>query len=449
MSRRPRPLPGSVSVGVIERQFDLLVNEHLGVVRRLTEVFTEPGTPNFFHYAAEASNTSAFSNQRNFFNTGGAGINRSIAIAKAVGEAVERYCAALYDAAELPFCSARDASFECTDPAAFALHSEAQYQIPGFPWAPWNADTALRWTPARAFSSQRIVYVPAAFCWIPYHYDPAIGEAPIGQPISTGLACHADYHRAVLSGLCEVIERDAFTIFWQRGLAMPQIRIETLSDANYDRVQRFEVTGDRVILLNLTLDHGVPVVLSILESQQEARPAFVFAAACDPDPERATAKALEELAHTRRYSHRVHTHLAAISPDNDYEQVRNQMDHLNLAGDHRNRSLIDFALSSRQRQSFDDIVSLASDDQSQTVARVVAQVEATGHEVLVAELTSEDIAQVGLTVVRVMVPGYHPLFMGHQWRALGGERLWNVPEKLGLSTRFARGGDNPIPHPYP
>lgn len=448
MNGRARELPGAIHIGAIERQFDLLVNEHLGVVRRLTEVFTEPGTPNFFHYAAEASNTSAFSAQRNFFNTGGASVHRPIAIAKAVGEAVERYCAALYEREELPFCSARQARFECLDPAVLALHSAAQYRQPGFPWAALDADTAVRWTPATAYSSARQVHIPAAFCWIPYFYDAAIGELPIGQPISTGLACHADYHRAVLSGLCEVLERDAFTIFWQRGLSMPQIRIETLSDANYDRVHRFEVTGDRVILLNLTLDHGVPVVLSILASSQPARPAHVFAASCDPDPERAVAKALEELAHTRRYSQRVHTHLAPIASDNDYEQVRSQMDHLNLAGDHANAHSIKFALESRQRQSFDDIVSLAQDDPAATAAKVVAQVEATGHEVLVANLTSDDIASCGLTVVRVLVPGYHPLFMGHHWRALGGERLWRVPEKLGLKALFS-GADNPIPHPYP
>lgn len=448
MNGRARALPGGVRIGAIERRFDLLVNEHIGVVRRLGEIFTEPGTPNFFHYAAEASNTSAFSAQRNFFNTGGASVHRSVAIAKAVGEAVERYCAALYEREELPFCSAREAPFDCVEPAAFALHSAAQYRLPGFPWAPLEADTALRWTGTTAFSSGRRVHVPAAFCWIPYFYDAAIGEAPIGQPISTGLACHADYHRAVLSGLCEVLERDAFTIFWQRGLAMPQIRIETLSDENYDRVHRFEVTGDRVILLNLTLDHGVPVVLSILESSQPARPAHVFAASCDPDPERAVAKALEELAHTRRYSQRVHRLLAPVAGDNDYEQVRNQMDHLNLAGDHANGQSIKFALDSRQRQSFDEIESLARGGAAASVAQVVARVEETGHEVLVADLTSDDIAQCGLTVVRVLVPGYHPLFMGHHWRALGGTRLWSVPEKLGLKALYS-GADNPIPHPYP
>lgn len=448
MTGRARELPGSIRIGAIERQFDLLVNEHMGVVRRLTEVYTEPGTPNFFHYAAEASNTRAFSEQRNFHNTGGASVHRPVAIAKAVGEAVERYCAALYERDALPFCSAREAPFACVDPAAFALHTPAQYHQPGFPWAPLDADTALRWTAARAFSSGREVHVPAAFCWIPYFYDATIGEAPIGQPISTGLACHADYPRAVLSGLCEVLERDAFTIFWQRGLSLPQIRIETLSEANYDRVHRFEVTGDRVILLNLTLDHGVPVVLSILASSQAARPAYVFAASCDPDPERAVAKALEELAHTRRYSQRVHRHLAPVAPDNDYEQVRTQMDHLNLAGDHAKAHTLKFALESRQRQSFDDIASLVQDDVAATAAHVVAQVEATGHQVLVADLTSDDIAACGLTVVRVLVPGYHPLFMGHHWRALGGERLWTVPEKLGLKALYT-GADNPNPHPYP
>jgi ribosomal protein S12 methylthiotransferase accessory factor len=52
-------------------------------------------------------------------------------------------------------------------------------------------------------------------------------------------------------------------------------------------------------------------------------------------------------------------------------------------------------------------------------------------------------------VVRALIPGFNPLFMGHHIRALGGERLWSVPQKLGYSGVNRATGDNPYPHPYP
>lgn len=436
-------------VGVIESAFDQLVDSHVGIVHQLREVACEPGTPNFFHYAATGSNTQAFCNQRNFHNTGGAATTRKNAMAKAIGEAVERYAAAIYQRETLPLCSRKDAPFACVDPSQFALYSRAQYESAGFPWVPFDDDSLTRWTPARRWLTGETVHVPAAFTWIPYFFDPKVGEAPIGQSISTGLACHGDLHRAAVGGLCEVIERDAFTLFWQRGLVPAQLRVETLSDDNYDRVKRFEVTGDRITLLDISLDHAVPCVLSVLHAKSAERPALVFAASADPSAERAVAKALEELAHTRRYSQRIHAQLPPVTADNDWEDVTDQVRHLSLACQHAMRERFDFAFSSRQRISFEALRDCRHQDAGEQLDSLVADIEARGHPVLVAELSSSDIASLGLRVVRVLVPGFHPLFMGHRLRALGGQRLWTVPERLGLPALFNRPDGNPTPHPYP
>ena len=77
------------------------------------------------------------------------------------------------------------------------------------------------------------------------------------------------------------------------------------------------------------------------------------------------------------------------------------------------------------------------------------RIAATGHRPLLCELTTPDVAELGLTVVRAVVPGYHPLVCGHRHRALGGRRLWEVPQRLGHPGISAQRNDNPLPHPYP
>jgi ribosomal protein S12 methylthiotransferase accessory factor len=61
-----------------------------------------------------------------------------------------------------------------------------------------------------------------------------------------------------------------------------------------------------------------------------------------------------------------------------------------------------------------------------------------GYEVIVADITTPEIAEVGFSVVRVIVPGLIPLHSDHRYPFLGARRLSAVPYPL-----------NPFPHPFP
>ena len=54
----------------------------------------------------------------------------------------------------------------------------------------------------------------------------------------------------------------------------------------------------------------------------------------------------------------------------------------------------------------------------------------------------------GLAVCRVIVPGYQPLNAGHALRPLGGDRLYEVPQKLGYRGIARGSAGNPAPHPF-
>jgi ribosomal protein S12 methylthiotransferase accessory factor len=434
---------------VLRDALPTLVDPRVGVVRSVEIVAREAGAPDFFHAAATAAKTDAFVAQANFANAGGAADDRHRAIAKAVGEAIERYCSAIFDVNELPLSTYEDASFQCARPSEFALHSAAQYEEPGFPWVPFTGDTPVRWRSGVDLTTGEQCAVPAAMVLMPYHYYAGSGDAPICQPISTGLACHVGAARAAIAGICEVIERDAFTITWQARLAHTHIRVETLSDANYARVERFERTGSNVVLLNLTTDVEVPTVLAVLVSEAATVPALVFAAASDLDPEDAVRKSLEELAHTRRYSQQVLSRLPRLEEDPSHTNVVGQVDHLNFWADHAHRRHADFILASTRRMDFDELPCLATQSPHRDLETLVAKVRAIGHRVILIDLTTADVGELGFTVVRAVVPGFHPLFMGYRLRALGGRRLWEVPSALGYKGLDPDAADNPVPHPYP
>ncbi len=430
---------------------DQLIDPHVGIVRRVRQIRRAPGAPNFFHFAAEPCNTAAFTRQRASAITGAAAADRARAVFKAVGEAVERYCSAIYDVDELPLSTAATAAFPCVEPSEFALFSAAQYDSPGFPWVPFTRETPLRWTPATDVRSDEIWNLPAALVFMPYPYHQGTGDSPIVQPTSAGVAWHSSPEGAALAGAYEVVERDALAIAWQARLSPPQIRLETLDDECYDLAQRFEEARSSLYLLDLTMGHGIPTVIAAVRNRQPERPALVLAAAASLDPGEAARDALEKLAHQ---CHRVQQLWSrsppapAVSGD-EFDDVVDQHDHLRLHSDHANAHLAEFLFSSSRRVELEGVRDLPTGDHGSDLRLVADKVGAVGHRLLVADLTSADVRELGLSVARVVIPGFHPLFSGHRIRALGGRRLWEVPQRLGYQALDPTQGDNPAPHPSP
>lgn len=428
---------------------EYLVDERVGIIHNVEEAHREAGAPALFYFFANACDTSAFGQQRNFGETGGASLDRRGAMAKAVGEAIERYCSAIFQADDLPVSSYDSAPFQCIPPCQFVLNSSEQYARPEFPFVPFHTGTRVCWTPTTEALTGQTWYVPAAMVYVPYFYNALRGESPIVQSISTGLACHMSHPEAAASAICEVIERDAFTITWQAMLPRTQVKAESLSDRNRELVARIERTGNKVTIFDITMDVGIPTILSVISSQAPESPARVFAASASADPEQAVRKSLEEVAYTRLLAQHLKTTLSPIIPQDDYGNIVDQDSHVHFYADHRNTGLADFIFQSRRTIDFHDIVSLTTGDPEGDLAVLIDKVHSIGHRVLLADLTTPDVSPLGLFVVRAVIPGFHPLFLCHNIRALGGSRLWEVPQKLGYAGRTRETGDNPAPHPYP
>ena len=97
------------------------------------------------------------------------------------------------------------------------LHESRLYLAPivlGLPIAAvsFTRSTPVRWTEALDPLSGERIHVPASMVYMPYYFHLASGDTPIVQPISTGMACHCTPAEAAITGICEVIERDALML---------------------------------------------------------------------------------------------------------------------------------------------------------------------------------------------------------------------------------------------
>jgi ribosomal protein S12 methylthiotransferase accessory factor len=73
---------------------------------------------------------------------------------------------------------------------------------------------------------------------------------------------------------------------------------------------------------------------------------------------------------------------------------------------------------------------------------------AKNHDLCYVNLTPPDMAALGLHTARAIVPEFQPIDFGWKERRLGGERLYALPQQLGLAP-CTLGLDmlNHAPHP--
>jgi ribosomal protein S12 methylthiotransferase accessory factor len=425
------------------------VDDHVGVLRAVAEIRRRPGAPCFFHYAAHLSNTLAFSSYANSGSRGAAAADRETAVTRVTLDALAGYCAALIseEDGKHPVCSADRADFRCAIPEDFALFSPGQYMEPAFPFQPFQSETPVHWSEAIDPLTDESVFIPSSLRFLPYSPLLEYGEALIAPTGSTGLVCHWDPATAAVEALCDVVECDTLAIVWQARMSLPQIRVETLSDANYDLISRFENTGSSVTLLKASLDSGITSVIASLASLVREAPARIFAAGTALDPEQGIRRSLEMLAHVQQYCQLLWREMPRVSEDPG--EIADQSDHLNYWCDHAHAASAGFLFASRQRVGFDEIENLSTGDSSRDLRLVLERIRGAGYRALLADLTTPDIGGLGLKVVRAVIPGLQPLFFGFRTQALGGRRVSTVPQKVARGSVAPPWAGSPVPHPFP
>ncbi|MCG8476331.1 MAG: YcaO-like family protein [Cytophagales bacterium] len=426
-----------------------LFDPKVGIITELHEHPLEADSPKFFRFNGTAANTEAFGEYRNFAIGGGAATTRDLALAKTVGECVERYCAAIYDKQKFPLCSYNEAPFPCVHPNKFDLYSPEQYAHPKFEFDEFTENSPVRWVGAQNLATQEQTAVPASMVFIPYFFYENGDETPVIQPISTGLSCHCSFEEAVVGGISEVIERDNFMMTWQAKLSRRKIRKESLSGQNTDLVRRFEEVGYDIHLMDISNETKITGIMAVAVSAKTNFVPLVVAASVALSPEEAVRKALEELAHTERYAYQIKNELSRLDDCHDFDNVLGQVHHVNFWMNPDVSKHAEFLYSSEEWINFDELTDFSQDTPLEEMKTLVAILKDSGYDVLVTDITTPDVESLGMTVVRVVIPGYHPLFMGYHKRPLGDGRLWTIPRKLGFEGIDPKAGDYPFPHPFP
>ncbi|MDZ7850481.1 MAG: YcaO-like family protein [Halodesulfurarchaeum sp.] len=391
------------------------VGGRLGIVPAIGEHDSFP----LPYYLATVTDTSGFSDAVAPDRAAGVAPTWDGAFMKALGEALERYSAAVYRTDDLKRVApaAIDGpkleSYVSVGNAAVGTETGADTDA--------GADDSGGTIPVVGgmdLHTENPVELPADLVF----YPPPDGEH--GMAITTGLGLGSGGVGAVLSGLYEVIERDATMLAWYStfeplGLDVSDATFETM----VDRVRGNDLS---VTPLLVTQDVDVPVISVAVH--REEYPRFALGSAADLDAETAAVDALSEAIQNWM-------ELRDLGPDEAAD-----------VGGEIGSYAEDPGVAESMLEPAETVPAAAVGPEAVPEGRaeldaVLDRMADADLDAFAASVTPRDVERLGFTAVRVLSPSAQPLFVDEP---IFGERARTVPADLGFEPRLDRAF-----HPYP
>ncbi|MGW9435655.1 TOMM precursor leader peptide-binding protein [Streptomyces sp. NPDC055607] len=342
------------------------------------------------------------------------------------------------------------------DPRETGLYAEEFHRAN--PWVPpFAPDRPVPWVWGWSLRDGIPRAVPEVLA---YYHKPGI-EHRFVQESSNGCSSGGSLEEAVLGGLMEVLERDAFLLAWHGRQPLPEIDPATSADPRTRvMVDRMALYGYRARFFDTRITFPVPVVTGVAERFDGGPARMCFGAGASLDPEAALAAALCEIATDsvqllQRFERNEAGYRAMAE---DFTRITGLHDHplvyaVPEMGRHADFLLrrpsppAPVAVADLRPPGFGAIGADVRDD----LLVAVEAVTSAGFDVVVVDQTAPEQRALGLHTVKVLVPGLLPLDFGWtRQRARHMPRTRTALREAGLRPDDLTGaGLNPGPHPFP
>lgn len=348
------------------------------------------------------------------------------------------------------------------DPRTLGLYPPERFAEPGFGYQPFDDDRACGWVWGYSFGRQEPILVPQGYAYYSTHFtDP--DDPLFAFETSNGCALGNCLEEAILFGLLELAERDAFLTTWYARLPAPRIDLSSARDRSIPLLARAieAETGYQVVVFDTTMEHGIPSVWAMAVCPPvPQQPALACAAGAHLDPELAASRALCELGPLLADLINRYPGIAARCRTlvGDPSQVITMDDHCVLYADADAATRLRFLTAAGPSRSFADIRArydivgaFRHADLTDDLAEVMRRLARHGLDVIVVNQTTPEHVAGGFCCVKTIVPGLLPITFGHHNRRTHGlPRLLEMPMLLGYRDRALRPDEiNPHPHPFP
>ena len=222
---------------------------------------------------------------------GGKGISKEHAKASAMMEGFERYSGERQDSDESIVKTVNELDEKYIDPKSLNLSKEFEKRdIDEIP---------LEWSRAHDLVTDDDYLIPTNAIYHPYTHGDDVES--LFKSNTNGLASGNILEEAILHGIFEVIERDAWSIFELTHKNYSQINLDTIeSDIVNETIDRFTSKGINIKLMDFTADIKVPTIAASADDTiTKDAGLLTLGIGTHLDPEVAILRALTEVAQSR------------------------------------------------------------------------------------------------------------------------------------------------------
>jgi ribosomal protein S12 methylthiotransferase accessory factor len=431
-------------------RLETLVSPLTGLVTSVTELLAPPDDA---RVARVGCSTPDFVDMLGFdadLRPGGWGPTREIALAACLGEVAERYSASCVPRGVLRSATAAELGAEAVPPERFALFHARQFARPGFPFEPFTRTTRVPWVRGFELPGGRPACLPADLVYMPRLVSRNETVARIGYATSNGAACAVTLEEAILRGLLELVERDAFMLAWTGRLSLPVL--DWSADPVLLAFERryLRASGVRYRAVDLSAFHDVPTVLGVVRGYPGDAVALGVGAASAPTVQEAWQRALAEAFAVRAWARLMLADGTQRAFAPDFSDVVEFEDHILFYADRGRARHTRFLDGSHERRETRRVQALDGGDVRAQIEAVCRRLARRGITAYAIDVTAPDIREAGLHVAKVVAPELIPLDVAYEHRFLGGRRLAFAAFELGLRPAPLSFDElNSYPHPFP
>lgn len=409
--------------------------------------------PKVMQYKAEISNPKDFSD--GFMSlTMGAGVDfeGEPALMKAIGEGLERFCLCVYKENCFIVSPYKKISGKAVNPLSFSGISPLLREVDNS--LKISEDSPFRWVKMESLLEKRKKYVPAQLIYL--GYKRLFKEPLIRQQISTGAAAAPSVEEAIYGGICELIERDAFTIMWLNKLSHPVIDQEKIDDSEIiDLLENFKKYNLEAYIVDITTDISVPSIMSVIIDRTGLGQAVVVTTKTDLSLKKAMIGAMLEGIQLR-----INFREVISSPFNTKQRMERLRSNPNRISSFNERCLfwsspemiekISFMISGEKKiidkEALNKNIGLSGREKLKIISEIIRKNEI---DVYWTDITIPQIKEENIWVVKVVSPQLHPLYLDESVKHHWSERLFRVPEKIGRKNKRSEEAEiNTRPHPF-
>lgn len=401
-------------------------------IQRVNYYFDEPKI--FFYYTEIDKKSPYFKKKfskvtQGIYGSGSSFFDKETALIKCLGEIIERLCQEIYIPTNIVYRRFTEIETLALDPAIHTKSNKIR-------------NKKIGWVEAQNIKTQKKIFVPAQYAH--YTFSDTQKEEMITTLISTGGALGTSKEQALLTGLYELIERDAFTTTYLIKAPVKKIDITSIPDKKIQIINKYL---SKYLLewhmFDISNDLQVPTYLSFIIDRTGVGQALSVGASSRLNHLEAILNSVTEACMTRPWSRASLSNKNAIFSilNTDRKRIQQRIerafywflpDKIKLVNFWLKKPLQKLNVSSKKRSI------------SQQLNFILNKIDT--NNIYYCDITHDALKKYGLYVYKVFDPYLNGLYLDENETraAINPERL----KKVANYFKMEKYTINQVPHPF-